>query len=657
MNTNDFISDETIKQTFQAETLEQLEKMSAIFLELESDPSRQTSEIKELFRIAHSIKGSSGVVNLNVLKEIMHKIENAFDQVRNGTALLNQEQISFLIQLSQVIYGYVADFESWENPQILDQWQVELDRFFNANPQNAAVQTDEPLSISEQEEQEIAFWQESNKFVYGIEVEYDADAQMKGASAIIFLRDLEQFGTIFKTVPKKEDLISKDFSRLKVILFTEREFRKEEENGIINYSGHGEKQVQLRKWTYRKKETVPEEKKNGNPVNNSVRVDYQKIMKLYADLDELLKIKAELVNFYNQGNGINNRWVDFGNALFRMEQLIRTFQGDVLHLGMVPAKQVFSRFPMIIRDIARKTGKEVEVVFTGENTEIDKRTAELLIDPLTHLIRNAVDHGLESTEERIRMEKSPTGKIVMAATQEGEMMIISVSDDGRGLNPEKIRAKAVQKGLISESDILTQNDIFQLIFKPGFSTADRVSEISGRGVGLDVVENNIKSLNGRIDVISRPGKGTIFQLKVPVTQAIVPIFFVNAGGNYFGIPLTEVIEITTLETNRIQTTPGRMMARYSQEMITLLDMGEVYQKKVRLEESEEIPCLIIQARERKIGILVDEFVGEEKVLLRPLTGDLVDNDMISGIVMLSNGETALVLNTGQLVDVNNKIAI
>lgn len=659
MNTREFISDEAIQQAYQAETLDQLEKMGVIFLELETLPEKQTEHIKELFRIAHSIKGASGVVGLDVLKEMMHYLENVFEQVRSGQKFLTKEQFGFLLQVNQEVYAFIYDRHSWSNQLMLEPWKKGLEKEFS-NPAKAVESlTEEPLTLSNPEVQEITFWQESNKTVYGIEVDYDPETPMKGASAMLFAKILEEYGTIFKMIPPKEDLASKDFNRFKVILFTERELKEEEENRIASYSGHGEKAVQLRKWAHRNKELPQPPKSTENPANNFVRVDYQKIIKLYSDLDELLKIKSEMVSFYDQGNRINTNWCDLGDSLFKMEQLIRTFQTDVLHLGMIPAKQLFSRFPMIIRDIARKTGKEVEVIFSGENTEIDKRIAEQLIDPLTHLIRNAVDHGLENAEVRRSLGKDPVGKIVMAAAVEGEMMLISVSDDGKGLDPEKIRAKAIKNGLINESDLVSDNDLIRLIFKPGFSTAEQVSEISGRGVGLDVVDTNIQTLKGKIDVLSRRNQGTIFQLKVPVTQAVVPIFFVAARGNYFGIPLNDVVEITNLDLNRTQKTPGGCLTRYGQEMISLLDLGDVHFGADNQQTAATIPCLIVKVNQRKMGILVEEFIGEEKVMLKPLAETFTDNAPISGIVMLSSGKTALVLNTGLLLDEDSvkKIAI
>ncbi|HEX2954742.1 MAG TPA: chemotaxis protein CheA [Bacillota bacterium] len=438
-----------------------------------------------------------------------------------------------------------------------------------------------------------------------------------------------------------------------------KELSQEQEKELESYIGHGDMKVRLRKWAVRQepvakqhppKTELTQEHQQADPT---IRVEFTKIDTLINDVQGLLSIQNALTVLYEEGYQGISTWNRLGKAVRQLEQASDLLQSSSTGLRMVPVHQLFGRFPMIVRDVAKKRGKAAELKFFGEDTEIDKRMAEQLVNPLTHIIRNAVDHGLESPEERTAAGKNPTGTVTMGASQEGDRVVISVSDDGHGLNPEKIRKKALQNHLIAESDILKQEDILKLIFKAGFSTADQISDISGRGVGLDVVQEAITALKGDIEVESSIGQGTTFRLRVPLTLAIIQIFMGEVGGQNYGIPLDDVLGSLMIGKNGLDHQEGRLTYRLMDEAISVIDLGEILgYGPTRVQP--QTPLVIVKHAEKNFGLLIDEMSGQEKVILKQINGALDNNPLFSGAAFLNSGEMVLVLNSKEVLKYGSK---
>lgn len=635
--------EESFQRAFQDETSGHLERMAEIFLILEENPEIQSEVIHELFRLAHNIKGASGMMELTALKELMHRLENRFDEVRSGKAELTPERVDQMIRIVQQVQQYVADSGQWDRDDELKEAQNRLEWNPGSTSTELNTNVQAELVFEDFENQEISAWQEAGKAVYGVDLNYPEDCSLPGAAALVFINYVEQYGSVFKTVPEREKMITGLFTILRVVLFANTELTKEQLDEITAYNGHGETGIRIRKWATRR--IAPAKPVSTSKPDEVIRVDYQKIELLMAELDELFTLKTQLAEvFEKEKSAVINR-NEITNAFFHIDQTIRTLQGNVMNLSMIPVKQLFARFPMVVRDIAHQSGKEVELVFRGEETEIDKRVAEQLAAPLTHIIRNAVDHGIEPVEERRAAGKSPKGTIELSAKQEGEMIVFRIADDGRGLNTAKIRRKALEKALIQETDVLTEEELVQLIFKPGFSTADQVTDISGRGVGMDVVQNNIHALNGTIRITTQPDQGTTFSLKIPLSQAIISAFFIRTGGRIFGFTMNEVVEGLRIDPGQVALRDELLTLSYQKEFIPVFELNEWFGGGAHF-WNEDYPCLVLKGKDRYLGIWADELLGQQKVLVRPLNGALIDNPLVAGATILSNGEEALMINTG-----------
>ncbi|NLY75389.1 MAG: chemotaxis protein CheA [Firmicutes bacterium] len=642
---------------FKNETREQLERFTEILLKLEQNPEKQSEVINELFRLAHNIKGSSGMMGLNELKETMHLVENLFDGVRKTILTLDADKINALIEYCDEVSDYIEGGR-WDQTAGISRWKERFDYKVEQEilPKD---RFNNQLVLSDAEKQEIALWQSSGNNVYGIEIQFSLDAMMKSASALVFIKYLEKYGAIFKMVPVLEELAAEKFDILKVVLLVEGCLTEEQEKTIITYPVNDAIETRLRKWVYRPEEAKGETKVESDQSDHqeavssaaigdqTIRVESSKIDKLVNNVGDLLTIKANLNRIIQLGYQGQSIWNQLINIVQKLEQTVANFQDDVKELRMVPVRQLFVRFPKIIRNIAKKENKQVELITFGEDTEIDKQVAEKLVDPLTHLIRNAVDHGLESGAERSAVGKPATGRIKLGAYKDGDFIVISVSDDGKGLDIDKIREKALKNGLIKADDKLNDEEVFKLIFAPGFSTAEEVSDISGRGVGLDVVLDRINALKGDIEVDTMPGQGTTFLLKLPLTLAIIQALLIKVGDQIFGIPSVDIVENVLINKNEIHTVAEQMVYTLRQEAFPVVDLRKLFKVKNGF-DLEQVPMIVSRNSNGKMGLIVDELVGQEEVVIKQINSAFPHNPVISGAALLGGGEIALLINTRNL---------
>ncbi|MDE5898250.1 MAG: chemotaxis protein CheW, partial [Treponemataceae bacterium] len=341
------------------------------------------------------------------------------------------------------------------------------------------------------------------------------------------------------------------------------------------------------------------------------------------------------------------------SATQNLGQIASELQEGVMKIRMVPINQIFSRFPRVVRDLQRDLNKKVDLVIEGEDTELDKSVVEDLLDPIMHCVRNSVDHGIESPEERQKAGKSDTGRVLLRASNEGNLIVIDIADDGAGIDVEKVRQKAIDKELIHPDKALTDQESFQLIFHPGFSTSDKITSVSGRGVGLDVVKTMIDKLNGTVTVSSEKGKGTTFSIRLPLTLAIIRGLLVRVGKEMYSIPIASVIESQRILYTDIKTIDNYEVLNVRNEVVSVLRLSRLFHIREK-QHDEYCNIVIVGSNDRKVGIMVDSLVGEEDVVIKPLRDQFTNSPGIAGASILGDGSVSLIIDVSQLLELNHK---
>lgn len=326
-----------------------------------------------------------------------------------------------------------------------------------------------------------------------------------------------------------------------------------------------------------------------------------------------------------------------------------------MKIRMVQINQIFSRFPRVVRDLQRDLNKKINLVIEGEDTELDKAVVEDLLDPIMHCVRNSCDHGIESPEKRLAAGKPEAGTVLLKASNEGNLIIIDISDDGAGIDSEKVRKKAIERGIIHPDKVLSENEIHQLIFEPGFSTADKISKISGRGVGLDVVKTMIDKLNGTVNVTSQKGKGTTFSIRLPLTLAIIQGLLVRVGKEIYSIPIASVIESQRILHSDIKTIDNYEVLNLRNEVISVLRLSRLFGIKETSAAKDYCNIVIVGSKDRKVGVMVDSLIGEEDVVIKPLKDQYTASPGIAGASILGDGSVSLIIDVSQLLELSVKM--
>ncbi len=388
-------------------------------------------------------------------------------------------------------------------------------------------------------------------------------------------------------------------------------------------------------------------------IDKTIRIDVER-------LDELMNLVGELVLGRNRLSQIISNVIEKfeGETLARelidtvaqVDYLTSELQNVVMRTRMLPIAKVFSKFPRLVRDLSREMNKEVELFIYGEETEVDKSVIEYIHDPLVHIIRNAIDHGIEPPEEREKLGKPEKGKVILKAEHEGNYIVITVEDDGRGIDPEKIRKKAIEKKLLTEQEAMSisDKDILNFIFIPGFSTASKVTNVSGRGVGLDVVKANITKLNGMIDVQSIPGRGTKFILKLPLTLAIIQGLLVNVCDEIFIIPLSSVIEVVRIKQEQIHRIKNKEMIRLRDSVLPLVRLDKIFSLKTNGNKGKYLYIVVLGLAEKKLGVVVDGLIGQKEVVIKSLGSYLNNTRGIAGATILGDGTVRMIIDVAQI---------
>ncbi|GAA8938665.1 chemotaxis histidine kinase/response regulator CheAY2 [Helicobacter pylori] len=649
-----------IMEDFLIEAFEMNEQLDQDLVELEHNPE-DLDLLNRIFRVAHTIKGSSSFLNLNILTHLTHNMEDVLNRARKGEIKITPDIMDVVlrsIDLMKTLLVTIRDTGSDTNngkENEIEEAVKQLQAITSQNLEGAKETSGTKEAPKEENKEEAKEEVKENK--------------AKAPTA--------QNPTSDNPLADEPDLDYANMSAEEVEAEIER---------LLNKRQEADKERRAQKKQEAKQEATPtkepprtetpkapkaetkakadteENKAPSIGVEQTVRVDVRRLDHLMNLIGELVLGKNRLIRIYGD---VEERY-DGEKFLEELNQVVSSIsavttdlQLAVMKTRMQPVGKVFNKFPRMVRDLSRELGKSIELIIEGEETELDKSIVEEIGDPLIHIIRNSCDHGIEPLEERRRLNKPETGKVQLSAYNEGNHIVIKISDDGKGLDPVMLKEKAIEKGVISERDAegMSDREAFNLIFKPGFSTAKVVSNVSGRGVGMDVVKTNIEKLNGIIEIDSEVGVGTTQKLKIPLTLAIIQALLVGVQEEYYAIPLSSVLETVRISQDEIYTVDGKSVLRLRDEVLSLVRLSDIFKVDAILESNSDVYVVIIGLADQKIGVIVDYLIGQEEVVIKSLGYYLKNTRGIAGATVRGDGKITLIVDVGAMMDMAKSIKV
>ncbi|GHS28628.1 chemotaxis protein A [Helicobacter pylori] len=650
-----------IMEDFLIEAFEMNEQLDQDLVELEHNPE-DLDLLNRIFRVAHTIKGSSSFLNLNILTHLTHNMEDVLNRARKGEIKITPDIMDVVlrsIDLMKTLLVTIRDTGSDTNngkENEIEEAVKQLQAITSQNLEGAKEGTKEaPQKENEKEaEKENTGENQENK------AKATTTANPASDNPLADEPDLDYTNMSAEEVEAEiERLLNKRQEADK----ERRAQKKQEAKPKQEVAPKTETPKTPKTETKAKAKADTEENKAPSiGVEQTVRVDVRRLDHLMNLIGELVLGKNRLIRIYGD---VEERY-DGEKFLEELNQVVSSIsavttdlQLAVMKTRMQPVGKVFNKFPRMVRDLSRELGKSIELIIEGEETELDKSIVEEIGDPLIHIIRNSCDHGIEPLEERRRLNKPETGKVQLSAYNEGNHIVIKISDDGKGLDPVMLKEKAVEKGVISERDAegMSDREAFNLIFKPGFSTAKVVSNVSGRGVGMDVVKTNIEKLNGIIEIDSEVGVGTTQKLKIPLTLAIIQALLVGVQEEYYAIPLSSVLETVRISQDEIYTVDGKSVLRLRDEVLSLVRLSDIFKVDAILESNSDVYVVIIGLADQKIGVIVDYLIGQEEVVIKSLGYYLKNTRGIAGATVRGDGKITLIVDVGAMMDMAKSIKV
>ncbi len=695
--------------TFIDETKEYMSTLNEQMLLLENEPDNMEA-INEIFRTIHTLKGMSGTMGFSNMAKLSHRMENIFDLIRTEKVQVTHENsdllfagVDLLEKMTDAISTGGSD-ESVDISQVLSQYerilsgevlekkdtsksQTKAEETKEMIMEEASVGSDSPIDIPNEVMAVLREGKGEGYKPYYAKIRLEEGTLLKSARMYMVFHKLEELNSeVLFSKPDVEKIEDEVFDREVEIIFlsklTESKLVKaissisEIENVKIfiltvkNESGgkimnqnefeeptNGKMENQKQNIPVMNNDEFNQEDENtstrkpqtaSSKLTRTIRVDTEK-------LDTLMNLMAELVIARSRINETLKKYEikQVDESLAQLSRNTSDLQNIVMKIRMVPISYVFNRFPRMVRDLARNNNKEIQLIISGQETEVDRTVVEEIGDPLVHLLRNAVDHGVESTEERYKQGKPSTGIVRLDAKHEGNNVVIDVQDDGKGLDREKIIAKAVERGLIDEMSAaaLSDEEVFSFIFMPGFSTKEEVTDLSGRGVGMDVVKTSIENLNGSISIESEKGKGTKVTIRLPLTLAIIQALLVKVSNLVYAIPIASIDSTLNLPTSEIQIVQSREVVVIRGEIIPIVWLKEVFQLSID-EDKENIHVVIVKVGNKKFGLVVDGLLGQDDIVIKSLGKLLKDVNEFSGAAILGDGSISLILEIANIVHQN-----
>ncbi|MGL2345105.1 chemotaxis histidine kinase/response regulator CheAY2 [Helicobacter pylori] len=649
-----------IMEDFLIEAFEMNEQLDQDLVELEHNPE-DLDLLNRIFRVAHTIKGSSSFLNLNILTHLTHNMEDVLNRARKGEIKITPDIMDVVlrsIDLMKTLLVTIRDTGSDTNngkENEIEEAVKQLQAITSQNLEDAKERTTEAPQKEAKEEAK-----EENK-----ENKAKAPTAENPASDNP-LADEPDLDYANMSAEEVEAEIERLLNKRQEADKERRAQKKQEAKQEVAPTKEAHKtETPKAPKTETKAKAKADTEENKAPsigVEQTVRVDVRRLDHLMNLIGELVLGKNRLIRIYSD---VEERY-DGEKFLEELNQVVSSIsavttdlQLAVMKTRMQPVGKVFNKFPRMVRDLSRELGKSIELIIEGEETELDKSIVEEIGDPLIHIIRNSCDHGIEPLEERRRLNKPETGKVQLSAYNEGNHIVIKISDDGKGLDPVMLKEKAIEKGVISERDAegMSDREAFNLIFKPGFSTAKVVSNVSGRGVGMDVVKTNIEKLNGIIEIDSEVGVGTTQKLKIPLTLAIIQALLVGVQEEYYAIPLSSVLETVRISQDEIYTVDGKSVLRLRDEVLSLVRLSDIFKVDAILESNSDVYVVIIGLADQKIGVIVDYLIGQEEVVIKSLGYYLKNTRGIAGATVRGDGKITLIVDVGAMMDMAKSIKV
>ena len=675
-------------EIFIDETKEHLQSLNEHLLIIEKEPDNKDT-INEIFRAAHSLKGMAGTMGYKRMQRLTHDMENVLSEIRNGKMSVTAELVDVLFQCLDALEAYLENIQQTSDEGTDDNEKIvgELNRLLGGEStaavtaktagETAAPASDEnkyrSIKIADYEIHAFDEAVSQGMNVYGLTVYVQESCVLKAARAFLVFKAIEELGEIVRAEPGVDDIEDEkfdfDFSLLvisehpveKIIKAVENvsEIAKavggkiELKSDSVPEAGSAENKENEKEQAEEAKEQKNQAvstKKQGKPVSNrTVRVDIEKLDELMNLVSELIIAKNSIVSADSNDSGRGRN--GFHDQIEYLERVTTNLHESVMKVRMVPIESVVNRFPRMIRDLSKKLGKKMELYMSGEDTELDRTVIDEIGDPLMHLLRNSADHGLESTEKRIARGKNEQGSIFLDAYQDGNNVVIEVRDDGNGIDVENVREKAVERGTITreQADTMNDRDIINLLFLPSFSMSKKISDISGRGVGLDVVKSKIESLGGDVEVRSVLGEGSKFIIRLPLTLAIIQALMVEVAKEKYAIPLGTIQTIEDIPVSDIRHVQGREVIHLRGAVIPVVRMNGILETGAVEEAQENMTVVIIKKGDRFAGLVVDSLIGQQEIVIKPIGKYIRNSKLISGATILGDGEVALILDVNTLV--------
>ena len=701
-------------EIFIDESYEHLQTLSDCIMTLEQQPDNM-DKINEVFRAAHSLKGMAGTMGFKRMQHLTHDMENVFQEVRSEKICVDSSMIDLLFKCLDALDTYLENVKSSSDEGTDDNELIikELNDFIaKANGSAPAEATKEDagagatapaekapeqkaegelfadIELTDSEYKKIKELIEAGQKIYGFSVTIQQECLLKAARAFLVFRAAEEFGQIVVYRPSSQDIedekfeldftffvaSSEDIEKIKEAAQAVSEVEKVVGEEVKQFHVEGEvpapasteatpaaptattptpaPTAEPKKAPAAANNAAPAKKAPaGKPATSrTVRVDIEKLDALMNQVSELIIAKNSLVSISSsEGNDLSNQ--SFHEQIEYLERITTNLHESVMKVRMVPIESVTQKYPRMIRDLSRTLNKKMELVITGEDTELDRTVVDQIGDPLQHLLRNSADHGLESTELRIQRGKPETGTIFLNAYQEGNNVVIKVGDDGNGIDTEAVKAKAIERGIVTAEQIenMSQKEIVNFLFMPSFSMAKKITDISGRGVGLDVLKSGIEQLGGDVEVTTELGKGTTFTVRLPLTLAIIQALMVEIRDEKYAIALGSISNIEDIPVEDIKYVHAKEVIHLRGSVIPLIRLDRMLAIEPMEEEPERLTVVIVKRGDTQAGLVVDNLMGQQEIVIKSLGKYINGNKLISGATILGDGEVALILDVNTLM--------
>lgn len=692
-------------EIFIDETNEHLQNLSDCIMNLEKEPENMDT-INEIFRAAHSLKGMAGTMGFKRMQHLTHDMENVFQEVRSGNMKVTSGLVDVLFQCLDAIDAYLENVKENSDEGTEDNEAIikELNDILAAGTGNAPQEEVAPekapaeketaseekyekkylnVELSDKEKDAVKNAEDCGMNVYGMTVYIQEECLLKAARAFLVFKAVEDYGNILVYRPSSRDIEDEKFENdFSFFLETEAPLEKvmEASKAVSEIAEVVGEKVNYKDFTENKKKETEDAEKSvpaqtaqtakaapvkaqtkaapagkkqtaGKPVTNrTVRVDIEKLDALMNQVSELIIAKNALVSISStEGKSLQSQ--TFHEQIECLERIITNLHESVMKVRMVPIESVVNKFPRMIRDLSKKLNKSMELVMTGEDTELDRTVVDQIGDPLQHLLRNSADHGLESAEVRRKRGKPEKGTICLNAFQEGNNVIIEVSDDGNGIDTERVKEKAIEREIITpeQAEALSQKEIIDFLFMPSFSMAKKITDVSGRGVGLDVVKSNIEALGGDVEVKSVLGEGSKFIVRLPLTLAIIQALMVEVHDEKYAIALGSIQTIEDIPVSEIKYVQAKEVIHIRGLVIPIIRLEKILDLEPTGEEKESLTVVIVKKGEKFAGLVVDNLMGQQEIVIKSIGKYINNNKIISGATVQGDGEVAMILDANALM--------